>query len=114
MNDSRGRQVFEELRELLDPRDVAEAEGLGRRGRDFDCPKCAGRGKARSDDGRGWYCVKCEERGDAVDVIKLRRGVGAGQALAVACDAARIPRAPKQPSSRKPSTGYSTTPRRSM
>lgn len=42
------RSVFDDLRRLLDPRDVAEAEGLRRRGRDFDCPACAGHLEARS------------------------------------------------------------------
>jgi hypothetical protein len=84
--------IFDDLRAALDPPDVAEGEGLGRKGRDFDCPHCARPGKARSRDGRGWFCIKCKVPGDSVDIIAAVRGIDRGAALRVACELAGLDR----------------------
>jgi hypothetical protein len=73
--------VFAAVRDRLDVRDLAAAEGLSREVRHFDCPACLGRLKAMSRDGAGWYCVKCEARGDAVDLMVLTRRLSKGDAL---------------------------------
>lgn len=77
------RDFFGELRDRLDVRDLAEGEGLGRRGRNFDCPACTGRLKAMSRDGRGWFCVKCEAKGDAVDLLAAVRRLDLSEARRV-------------------------------
>lgn len=88
------RDTFAELRQRLDVRDLAEAEGLSRRGRHIDCPACGRKLKAMSRDGAGWFCVGCEAKGDAVDLLSLTRGVAAVEARRYAEQLAGIDRRP--------------------
>jgi hypothetical protein len=92
--------TFDELRERLPLREVAESEGLKvkpwGRGILFDCPACMKGGRdgsgARARDGVTWRCVRCGEGGDVVDVLRVSRGVDAKGAFREACELAGLRR----------------------
>lgn len=94
------RPGFDEIRERLPLRDVAEREGckvrVRGRGILFDCPVCMkgcrdGSG-ARARDGVTWRCVRCGEGGDVVDLLRLTRGLDGKGAYREACELAGLRR----------------------
>ncbi len=85
-----GDPIFAEIRARLDPTVVARQLGLKVKGKDFDCPACSGRLKARSNDGMAWRCVKCDQTGDCVDMFEAVLRLTKAEAIQEAAKAAGV------------------------